>query len=173
MAAESMRARLDRLASHPWLVGDPAMPGRELAKRVRLLTIAAILSANAVGVAVIASFAIWALPKPKGLDEPSVVTTNLAVGAGYLALALILGVIWGRRLVEDGPDGIRGWFERDRQPTPKQRLRVLRGPLRIMAVQAVLWGSAARCALRGSSTSAFVAGCRNLWRASALRPAQW
>lgn len=112
---------------------------------MRVLTIAAIVAANAVGVAVVTCFAVWALPKPPGVADSSVIGTNLAVGGVYLALALIVGVLVGRRLVEGGPEGIRAWFEEDRVPTTAQRVRALRGPLRIMALQAVLWGLAVVC----------------------------
>jgi adenylate cyclase len=140
--AARLRSALDSWAAHPWLIGDPETPGRKLAPRVRGLTLAAILAANAVGVAVVACFAVWALPKPPEVAGSDAVAVNLAVGAAYVVLASAIGVVWGRRLLEAGPDGIRAWLESDAEPTPAQRLRVLRGPLRIMFVQAVLWGLA-------------------------------
>jgi adenylate cyclase len=108
------------------------------------MTIAAIVVANAVGATVVLSFALWALPKPEGLPD-SAFSINLAFAAAYVAIALIVGARWGRRRVEDGSDGIREWLEADRPPTPEQRMRVLRGPLRIMGVQIVLWGCAVLC----------------------------
>jgi adenylate cyclase len=139
-----LRPRLDRWASHPWMLGDPSTPGRKLGGRVRVMTIAAIVVANAVGATVVLTFALWALPKPQ--DTPDAAFwANLGLAVGYIAVALILGVVWGRRLVEGGRNGIRAWLYLDRPPTPKQQLRVLRGPLRIMAVQAVLWGFAVLC----------------------------
>jgi len=140
-----LRERLDRWASHPWLVGHPSVPGRTLGTRVRVMTIAAIVTANAVGAAVVLCFALWALPKPDDTVDATVTWTNLGLAVLYIVVALVLGVRWGRRLVEGGSDGIRGWLEADSRPSPKQRLRVLRGPLRIMAVQAVLWGIASLC----------------------------
>lgn len=144
MRGVALRPRLDRWASHPWLVGDPSTPGRELVKRVRLMTIAAIVAANAVGATVVLAFAVWALPKPDDRPEASL-WANLTLAGAYVAIALVVGVVWGRRLVEGGRHGTAAWVEDGRPPTPRERLHVLRGPLRIMAVQAVLWGFAVLC----------------------------
>ncbi|HYG95831.1 MAG TPA: adenylate/guanylate cyclase domain-containing protein [Solirubrobacterales bacterium] len=141
-AATRYRALLDRLASHPWLIGDTDTPGRKLSRRVRFFTLVAILTANAVGTVVVVCFAVWALPKPAGVDGTSALPVNLAMGGAYASIALAIGVIWGRRRIERGPKGLRAWLDADREPTPAQRLRVLRAPLRIMFVQMVLWGLA-------------------------------
>ena len=136
------RAFLDRLAAHPWLIGDTETPGRKLARRVRILTLVAILAANVVGIAVVIGFAVLVLPKPDGVSGTTAVPVNLAMGGIYALLAVAIGVIWGRRLVELGPNGTRAWLEGDLDPTAAQRLRVLQAPLRIMFVQMVLWGMA-------------------------------
>jgi adenylate cyclase len=140
-----IKARLDRLASQPWLIGDPATPGKVLGSRVRRLIILSAVAANAVGAAVVAGLALWVLPRPDGVDYGHVYGWYLLLGGGYLVAALAVGIVWGRRVVEGGEDGIRDWFEGDRQPGPDERLRVLRAPLRIMGVQATLWGIAAVC----------------------------
>ncbi|MEX1141581.1 MAG: adenylate/guanylate cyclase domain-containing protein [Thermoleophilaceae bacterium] len=136
---------LDRLINHPWLVGDPTTPGRRLGRRVRWLTVTAIVLANAVGAIVVLCFALFVLPKPDGVDGPDVYWPNLALAAAYLAVAIAVGVRWGRRLVEGGRGGISGWLDDDRRPEPDEQLRVLRAPLRIMVVEAVLWGLAVLC----------------------------
>jgi adenylate cyclase len=124
------------------LIGDADTPGRKLVRRVRFFTLVAIFTANAVGAIVVICFAVWALPKPEGVDGTSALPVNLAMGGAYVSLALAIGVIWGRRRIERGPKGLRAWLETDREPTAEQRLRVLRAPLRIMFVQVVLWGLA-------------------------------
>lgn len=121
------------------------LDGPTLARRVRRLTIAAIVVANAVGVAVLSCFAVWVLPKPPGVVDTTVARTNLLAGAAYLALALAIGVAGGQRLVRGGAHGIRSWLDSDLTPTPRQRVHALRGPLRIMAIQALLWGLAVVC----------------------------
>ncbi len=137
-----LRSALDSWASHPWLIGDPDTPGVKIAQRVRALTLAGTLAANVVGVAVVVAFAVFALPKPDDVAGTDAVLVNLIAGAVYAPIAIAIGVRWGRRLVEGGGDGIRAWLEADAVPTPEQRLRVLRGPLRIMFVQIALWGLA-------------------------------
>lgn len=136
---------LDRLVNHPWLVGDPTTPGRRLRTRVRRLTVTAIVTANAVGAIVVLCFALFALPKPDGVDEPRVYLANLGLAAVYLTVAIAVGVRWGRRLVESGRGGMSSWLEEDRPPRPDEQLRVLRAPLRIMVVETVLWGAAIVC----------------------------
>ncbi|HEX2071436.1 MAG TPA: adenylate/guanylate cyclase domain-containing protein [Thermoleophilaceae bacterium] len=145
MAAPLVTPMLDRLVNHSWLVGDPTTPGRKLGQRVRWLTASAIVLANGVGAAVVICFALFVLPKPDGVDDPEVHWSNLGLALAYLTVAMAIGVRWGLRLVEGGRDGIRGWLEEDRQPTPAEQLRVLRAPLRVVAVEAVLWGAAVVC----------------------------
>jgi adenylate cyclase len=137
-----LRDRWERLVTHPWLVGDPELPGREIGRRVRVMAIAIVVVANAVGAAVVLTFALWALPKPDDVIDSTVQTVNLAVALGYIALALVVGVLWGRHRVESGPHGIRGWLFAEREPDAAERAHVLRGALRIMEVQALLWGLA-------------------------------
>ncbi len=80
-----------------------------------------------------------------GPEVHDAIPWNAGSAAIYGLAALVVGVVWGRRLVEGGRDGIRDWLEQDRSPTPAERLRVLRAPLRIMVVQMVLWGVAVAC----------------------------
>jgi adenylate cyclase len=134
---------LDRLVSHPWLIGDPTTPGRKLGARVRWLTATAIVLANLGGAAVVICFALFVLPKPDGVAGADVTWSNLGLAFAYLAVAIAIGVGWGRRLVEGGRGGIGGWLAEDRPPTPAEQRLVLRAPLRIMLVEAVLWGLAA------------------------------
>jgi adenylate cyclase len=141
----AVKALIDRLVNHPWLIGDPTTPGAKLATRVRWLTTTAIVLANAVGAAVVISFALFVLPRPDGVDGPEVFWPNLGLALAYVVGAIAIGVGWGRRRVESGRAGIGGWLVEDRSPTPEEQLRVLRAPLRIMVVEAVLWGAAVVC----------------------------
>jgi adenylate cyclase len=141
MGAPAVRSRFEQLADHPWLVGDVDAPGAQVLRRVRRLTIAAIVSANAVGALVVACFALWVLPKP-GLTDDGIVAMNIQAAVVYVMLALAIGIVWGRRRLEGGPHGLAAWLPSDRPPGEDERLRVLRAPLRIMAVEVVLWGVA-------------------------------
>lgn len=142
MPGSRLGEQLDRLAAHPWLVGgDPRTPGRRLHRRVRALTMGAIVVANAVGAAVVLCFALFALPKPEGLAD-HVRVVNLCAALGYVAVALVVGARWGARVVEGGRSGIRGWLVADRPPDRAEQRAVLIAPLRVMAVAAALWGVA-------------------------------
>ncbi len=140
--SEALRGWWERLVLHPWLVGDPALRGTEVGRRVRWMTIGVVVLANAVGAAVVVTFALWALPKPDDVEELPLELVNVAAAVVYIAFALAVGVGWGRRRLEDGPDGIRGWLFAERPPSAAERVLVMRAPLRIMVVQAVLWGCA-------------------------------
>ncbi|HYP55465.1 MAG TPA: adenylate/guanylate cyclase domain-containing protein [Solirubrobacterales bacterium] len=142
MSELSPRPLLDRLVNHPWLIGDPTTPGRRLANRVSRLTLIAIVAANAVGALVVIAFAVLVLPKPDGLEREQTIAANLALAVLYLAIAIALGIRWGRRLVEGGRGGIRSWLDRDRPPDEAQKLRVLRAPIRLLGVAGALWAVA-------------------------------
>jgi adenylate cyclase len=141
MRLPALRDRLDRLADHPWLIGDARLPGRKVVRRVRWSTLLAIVVANTIGAVVVAAFAVWGLPKPDGIDDAAIVV-NISVAGAYLLVALVIGAVWGRRRLEDGRHGMRAWVEEEREPTEAERRRVLRAPLRIMTIEVVLWGAA-------------------------------
>ncbi len=132
-----MSKRRDRL-----FVGDPNMSGPRIRRRATVLTVAAITVANTVGMAVVTCFALFALPKPESDQDTAILVTNLSVGVGYLLLALAVGVVWGIRRLSGGPDGRGQWLLDDRTPTADERLFILRAPLRLMVIEAVLWGTA-------------------------------
>jgi adenylate cyclase len=142
MPALNPRPLLDHLVNHPWLIGDPTTPGRKLRRRVRWLTISAIVVANVVGALVVIAFGLLVLPKPDGLDRGQTALANLILAVAYLAVAVGVGVGVGRRLGEGGGGGIRSWLDNDRAPDETEKLRVLRAPLRVLAVAAALWAVA-------------------------------
>jgi adenylate cyclase len=80
--------------------------------------------------------ALVALLTPR--EGPTRVGT-LVVGAAYLVLAVVVGLVWGTRT---GLGSLR-WIFEDREPDPAEQRRTLRVPLRLVRVQAVLWVAAA------------------------------
>jgi adenylate cyclase len=138
----NLRKQFERLADHPWLVGDPDEPGEKVARRARWMTAVGIVQANAIGALVVVVFAVFALPKPALHDDAHVTLINTIAAAIYVVIALPVGVVWGRRRLEGGEHGVRDWLEDEREPDDDERFLVLRAPLRIMTVQAVLWGCA-------------------------------
>ncbi len=133
----SRTKRRDRL-----FVGDPSMSGARIRRRATVLTVGAITLANTIGAIVVTAFALFALPKPESDQDTAILVTNLSVGVGYLLLALAVGVVWGIRRLAGGPDGHGQWLLDDRTPTAEERLFILRAPLRLMVIEAVLWGTA-------------------------------
>ena len=142
MPGLNLRDQFERLADHPWLVGDPDEPGDKVVRRARWMTIVAIVLANAIGALVVVVFAVFALPKPALEGEAHVTLLNTVAAAVYVLVALPVGVVWGRHRLEGGEQGVRDWLESGREPDDDERFLVLRAPLRIMTVEVVLWGCA-------------------------------
>lgn len=139
-----MRWWWESVVGHPWLVGRPDLPGTVVGRRARWLTIAAIVLANAIGTLVVVAFALLALPKPNDLDDRGgIIALNLGLAGLYVLVAFVVGVIWGRRVVEGGRHGIGLWLPAGRRPDAAERRHVLRAPLRVARVTAVLWIAAA------------------------------
>lgn len=145
MVAKRLRAFWENLVAHPWLVGDPALPGRVIGRRARWVTIGGIVLANTVGSLVVVAFALLALPKPEGEVDGGILALNLGLAGAYVLVALVVGVVWGHRAVEGGRYGTGAWLSTDRAASPRERVHLLRAPLRIMRVQATLWGGATVC----------------------------
>jgi adenylate cyclase len=123
-------------------VGDPDLPGRVVARRVRWLAVCSVVATNIGSAAAVLCFALFALPKPDEDMTHGTTVANLAVAVGYALVASIVGVVWGRYAIEGGPHGSRRWLDRDQPPTPQQQRHLLRAPLRVMVVQATLWAVA-------------------------------
>lgn len=118
------------------------MSGPRIRRRATVLTVASITVANTVGMVVVTCFSLFALPKPETGQDTAILVTNLSVGVGYLLLALAVGVLWGIRWLSGGSGGSGQWLLDDRTPTADERLFILRAPVRLMVIEAVLWGTA-------------------------------
>ncbi|MDQ3982272.1 MAG: adenylate/guanylate cyclase domain-containing protein, partial [Actinomycetota bacterium] len=64
---------------------------------------------------------------------------NAVVFAGYMLVAIPLGILWGRSLVAP----IEQWLADDRPPTPPEVAHTLRFPLSGFKAMGTLWGGAA------------------------------
>lgn len=122
-----------------WLIPRANEPGRDLARRVRLLLVVALLGANVVGGAIVVALGVWVLPYPDVDDADAARTLNLVAAGAYLLVFSPVGAIWGLRRLRKA----RIWLEEDRPPTPQERRVVLRGPRRILLVHLVGWSLAA------------------------------
>ena len=68
-----------------------------LGKRVGLALTVVIVIANAVGAAVVLVLAAWVLPTGPVADPARACAVNIAFVVGYVAVAVPVGVLWGRR----------------------------------------------------------------------------
>jgi adenylate cyclase len=109
----------------------------------RLTLVAVVVLPNLIGAGVVLVLAAWVLPTDVLVSDPGALTRNLLVFGPYLAVAVVLGAWWGHRrmsvptLPEGASDAARERVVR------RLRRVVLRGPLRLVLVQAVLWAVAA------------------------------
>lgn len=94
----------------------------------RLLLAVIMVAANVAGIAGTTLFAIWALPKGPLVDPQRVLLVNVSLVAGYLVIALPLGMVW---------IGLGFWARIN--DTRRERQLVLYGPLRVSLVLAVIW----------------------------------
>lgn len=112
---------------------------RTIVRAVRWITALAICVANLIGAVIVFILLVWVIPLPESRSDDSTIV-NLVLAAGYVALALPIGVGWTLRRLGPG----RGWIDaEDRPPTLAEQRSVLRAPLQVFAVVGALWGAAA------------------------------
>ncbi|MFP5019369.1 adenylate/guanylate cyclase domain-containing protein [Pseudonocardia phyllosphaerae] len=101
---------------------------------VRLLLAALVVGANVVGAAVVLVVAGFVLPREQLPDPAGIRLMNLYWVCGYLLVVVPLGILFGRRR----------FMVRRRASNPEavERRLVLRGPMRITQIVAVLWALA-------------------------------
>ncbi|MBF6331267.1 adenylate/guanylate cyclase domain-containing protein [Nocardia transvalensis] len=126
------------LGPAPWgsrLLG-PADEG-SVRRRVRvqaLLTVPLIM-ANVVGIAVAIVLIAFVLPGPSVLSW-SLALLNFVVAPAYIALALLVGLVWG---TASGLRTLRWATDPDRIPTEREQISATAVPRRLVVQQAVLW----------------------------------
>jgi adenylate cyclase len=109
----------------------------QLQRRTRILLTLTLVSSSLVGAAVAFTLANFVIPTEAEDTDAARLASVIAV-AVYLPLAVLVGSIWGTRRAEP----IRAFLREGREPTPDETRAVLRGPLRVTKVVAVLWGGA-------------------------------
>ncbi|GLZ48694.1 hypothetical protein Acsp06_48790 [Actinomycetospora sp. NBRC 106375] len=110
----------------------------------RLVLVFVVVIPNVVGAGVVLVLAAWVLPLGTLVeDDPGALLRNLVAFAGYLVVAVLVGVVWGHARMRipppPGPDATEAAVRRHRK---RVRRVVLRGPLRLATVQSVLWAAA-------------------------------
>lgn len=111
-----------------------------MVRAIRWLTALAISFANLVGGVVVFVLLVWVIPPPAGEGDDSAIV-NLALAAGYILVAVPLGIAWAMRRLRPG----RRWLEQQegRKPTEAEQRNMLRAPLHVFFVVGVLWAFAA------------------------------
>lgn len=106
---------------------------RGVMRAVRALTALAISSANLVGAAIVFVILVWVIPPD---DQVGSAVVNLILVAGYVLVAIPLGIVWAFRKLRPS----RRWMLEDRAPTQEEQLNLLQSP-RIVFVVVVgsLW----------------------------------
>jgi adenylate cyclase len=94
----------------------------------RLLLTGVTIAANLGGTTGTVAFALLVLPTGELADPRQVLLLNLSLVAGYLAIALPLGMVW-----------IGLWFRARIDDTRQERNLVLYGPLRMSLVLMFIW----------------------------------
>jgi adenylate cyclase len=120
-----------------WLDGPAGASRAVLEHRTRWLLIVAVGGANLSGALFVLLFSTFVMPDPPGLADPERIRlVNLVVFSAYVVFGAPIGVVWGMRLFRP----LRDFAAHQREPSEAERDAVLRGPLRLLAVEATLWG---------------------------------
>ncbi|HEY2769405.1 MAG TPA: adenylate/guanylate cyclase domain-containing protein [Solirubrobacteraceae bacterium] len=162
--------------------GETDLPGAEIYRLAQVLLILVIVSANVIGACAVLVIAYFVLPLPTVANPSHVELVNGIAAAAYVAVAVPVGVVGGRRLFR-----LQGWLTEERAPTPREIRTVLYGPLRLFALQVSLWLVAAvlfgvinstfsttlgvRVAIVVMLTGLITASCAYLLSERILRPA--
>src|SRR3954471_24703343 len=95
----------------------------DLARRVRVDFFRAVVGATLLGVGGVMSFLTLVVPVPAEFDTDHALLVN-AVGLAYTAVAIVIGVAWGRSLASP----VLAWLSANRPPTASERIGALRFP---------------------------------------------
>ncbi len=119
-----------------FLQGDPSgASGRTIVLAVTTLGGLASALANIAGAAVVFLLLAFVLPTPDGIPRTELVIRNLAVGSGYLVVALLIGASLGlRRTVRT-----LTWLRDEREPDDDEREAALSLAFDVTMRQARYW----------------------------------
>ena len=116
--------------------GKPTDSGKRISRRATLLLMPAVALSNGIGATLVFVLAGFVVPTPPEFDqETESLIVNLVAAAIYLLIALVVGTVWGFKRLNP----TRQWIGEERAPTQEELRMALRGPLRILLVNAVLW----------------------------------
>jgi adenylate cyclase len=120
--------------------GESGISGEALWRIGRVALTGMVVVTNLIGAVAVLVIALLVVPEPRlGHLAGHVRLVNAALAAGYVAVAVPLGVVLGTHgLLALGP-----WLREERRATLAETLTVLRAPLRLFRLQVALWLAAA------------------------------
>ncbi|RNL62348.1 adenylate/guanylate cyclase domain-containing protein [Nocardioides marmoriginsengisoli] len=115
------------------LLGPEDQSPKRLRVRIQLLLTALLITTHLVGAGVVFVISVFVLPT-QALNHASMISLAITVPT-YVAAAVLVGGFWGTL------SSLRGlrWALEGRDPTPAERRRALRTPLRLTLIQGGLW----------------------------------
>ncbi|MBO2450171.1 adenylate/guanylate cyclase domain-containing protein [Actinomadura barringtoniae] len=115
--------------------GRPDDTRPQIMRRAHVLVTVATGLANLVGALVVLLFSV-VVPTPDGSVSDRIRLINFVVFAAYVVAAVPVGLILGERFFRRA----RRLVEGNLRPDNRERVLLLYGPLRLMAVHLTLWG---------------------------------
>lgn len=115
------------------LLGPANQSPKKLRVRIQLLLTSMLITTHLIGAVVVVVMSVFVLPT-EALNDASLLSLAITVPT-YVLAAMLVGGFWG---TVSSLRGLR-WALEDRDPTPKERRRALRTPLRLTLIQGGLW----------------------------------
>ncbi len=113
--------------------------GAELGRAVTAVLTIAVVVTNLVGAGAVLAVIYLVVPLPSLDDAAYVRTINAVVAAAYIAAAVIVGAVVGRRALK----GIAAWLESGRPADERLQKLIVTAPLILFRLQVILWFGAA------------------------------
>lgn len=129
---------------------------RTVERAVRWLTLLAAAIANVIGTIAVFVLLVGLLPTAELAGDRSPVIVNLAMAAGYVLLAVPIGMVVTLRRLRSG----RTWLKEGRAPTYGEQRNLLRAPLHVFATVGIGWIIAALLFGAYNATFSFELGQR-------------
>jgi adenylate cyclase len=137
-ATSGVTERLRRSLIEVRRPGESDLSGERIYRIGQIVLTLVIVLTNVIGACAVVVIANFVLPLPTVAHADHVRLVNGIAAAVYVALAVPIGVIVGRRLFR-----LQDWLTEGRPPTPKEIRVVLYGPMRLFVLQVSLWLGAA------------------------------
>jgi len=121
-----------------WVLGREGESPKVLRLRMWILLVVTLVTANLVGAAVVIVLLNWVIP---GVPLQNAVARTLlfVLVPTYIAVAILVELIWGARRLERS---LR-WLTEGRRPDPAEQVAALQGPVTLVRIQALMWAGAA------------------------------